>query len=68
MKKYSVLLMYPESMTDGKVQTYYAWVEAISVAECSLKARACAHFDNPEIKASDFELLLVIEGHNKRVW
>lgn len=65
-KKYSVLLLYPDYMSDNFGQeTYYAHVEAIdrdmAVHNAQHQAQTCEgneSCDNPE----DFHPLLVLEG------
>jgi hypothetical protein len=65
-KKYSVLLGYPEWMTDGNTETYYAFVEAAGPKEAVAEARARL-LKTQELYAGvpeDFAVLLVTEGHN----
>jgi hypothetical protein len=75
---YSVLLKYPESMTDGKLETYYTFVDADDHVEAVHVARIEAvqfqgrieavqfqgAADNTGYALRDFALLLVIEGHH----
>lgn len=69
MAKYSVLLKYPESMTDGKLETFYELVEAEDHVEAVHTARIAAVKFQGDCGESgymlrDFDLLLVIEGHH----
>lgn len=69
MNPYSVLLKYPESMTDGNLETFYEFVEAEDHVEAVHAARIKAvKFQQSCGEAGyalrDFALLLVIEGHH----
>ena len=67
MKPYSVLLKYPETMTDGELETYYAFVTAETIPGAVHAARLVAVAEQaPEAEyvPSDFGLLLLIEGHH----
>jgi len=63
---YSVLLLYPDDMTDGGTETFYAWVEATdpsaAVAEARQQALAANEWD--DMSPGSFVPLLVIEGHH----
>jgi hypothetical protein len=61
--QYSVLLKYPEAMTDGELETYYTFVEAEDVPHAVHAARIAAA-SRQGYSLSDFALLLVIEGHH----
>lgn len=65
-KPYSVLLLYPDGMTDGATETYYAWVEATdpiaAVAEARRQALAVNEWDDAD--PAGFAPLLVVEGHH----
>jgi hypothetical protein len=61
--QYSVLLHYPESLIDGALETYYAFVEADDVPGAVHAARLeAASLQGAPL--SDFALLLVLEGHH----
>src|SRR5208282_1322179 len=63
---YSVLLLYPDSMTDGRRQTYFAHVEAANPSEAVHAARAkAAAAQEPDAiyDPADFALLICIAGH-----
>src|SRR5262245_570616 len=61
--QYSVLLKYPDAMTDGRLETYYTFVEADDVPKAVHAARIAAA-SRQGYTLSDFVLLLVIEGHH----
>ena len=73
-KPYSVLLLYPDYLSDGP-ETYYGFVRACSAAEATGKARfqAARHarrgddVDRDDLRelADDFQVELVIRGHRK---
>jgi hypothetical protein len=65
--QYSVLLKYPESMTDGALETYYAFVDADNPVQAVHTARIEAVLfqgDEPGYALRDFAVLLVVEGHH----
>ena len=69
---YSVLLIYPDYVSDGP-ETYYAFVRAESSTEAAAKAqlqaaRALRHGDDVDRDdlrelAGDFKVELVVRGH-----
>ena len=65
MKKYSVLLLYPDYAND-MAETYFSWVEATAPAAAVALARAEAveanHMDADDV--DNFKVLLVVEGHH----
>jgi hypothetical protein len=68
MKNYSVMLLYPDYLSDGH-QTFYTWVHAAGPADAVHRARIEAMTSNgwtPDDVADeeDFICLLVTEGHN----
>lgn len=65
-KKYSVLLQYPDYMTDGQVETHYSFVEATCVEHAIEAARqkAIETTQFPNEDQADFITLLVLKGHN----
>ena len=75
---YSVLLIYPDYLSDG-LETYYAFVRATCPAEAArnaqLKAARAARrgddVDRDDLRelAQDFKVLLILRGHRKAlVW
>lgn len=68
LKKWSVLLLYPDYSTDDYGQeTYYAWVKAKNPKEAVTEAQleAQRHNDSAIEEPSDFFPLLCIPGHIK---
>ena len=73
-KPYSVLLLYPDYLSDGP-ETYYGFVRACSPSEAVDKARlqAARHarhgdvVDRDDLRelARDFRVELVIRGHRR---
>ncbi len=73
-KAYSVLLLYPDYLSDGP-ETYYGFVRAGSLVEAAGKAqlqaaRACRRGDDVDQDdlrelANDFQVELVIRGHRR---
>ena len=73
-KPFSVLLLYPDYMSDGP-ETYYGFVRACSPAEAAGKARlqAARHarrgddVDRDDLRelADNFQVELVIRGHRR---
>ena len=74
-KRYTVVLLYPDHMTDDYgTDTYIAWVKAISPSNAVLKAqeqaiRAQGEDVDPEnpINPDDFEALVAYRGWLKSV-
>lgn len=68
MKSFSVLLMYPDYMSDG-VETFYDFVRADTPDEAVAKARKRAVKQNEmeQDQADDFAELLVLPGHKKAI-
>jgi hypothetical protein len=66
VKPYSVLLLYPDYANDGGTETYYAWVAATdpSAAVAEARRRAYAANEGEIMTPSDFDPLLVTEGHH----
>ena len=68
MKKYSVLLLYPDYVASNYgEETYYDFVEAKSPRDAVIVAQvaACLHNElDPKEQHDDFAALLVIEGHH----
>lgn len=62
LNSYSVLLLYPPSISEG-TETYYDFVRAASPAKAVKIARSRAAKENQGIKPKDFETLLVTSGH-----
>ena len=65
-KKYSVLLLYPDYLSDGTT-TYYHLTEACSPKKAALKAQQAALKALGEAVCDDCEdllVLLLIEGHH----
>jgi hypothetical protein len=66
IKRYSVLLLYPDYANDGGAETYYAFVEAtdavaaVDVAQRQATAAQAVDIDDP----TEFAPLLVTEGHH----
>jgi hypothetical protein len=66
IKPYSVLLLYPDYLTDDLIETYYVFVgasdpiEAVAVAQ----RHAAAAQEGVEIEPDDFAPLLVTKGHH----
>lgn len=66
VKKYSVLLLYPEGEWSTGPETYFAHVEALSPERAVTKARWLAVWDNQgNITRDEFTLLAVFRGHLK---
>ena len=69
--KYSVLLLYPDYLADAYGQeTYLAWVKADDVKKAQRKAQVEALRAQPYkegIRADDFFVLFVAEGHLKNL-
>jgi hypothetical protein len=66
MKKYSVLLLYPECVNDSGCETYFAhvWAKTPSYAVTAAKEEAGrGNGYEPDLSAQ-FIPLLVIEGHH----
>jgi hypothetical protein len=72
MCKFTVVLLYPEYMTDGRVETYLAHVEAPDVEEAILLARTQVEADeigdaepgsSPAEILEDYKVLAVFDGH-----
>lgn len=70
--KYTVLLLFPQYMTDGTINTYLAHVEAADVPEAILLARTQVEADelgdaepgsSPAEILEDYEVLAVFYGH-----
>ena len=74
VKPYSVLLIYPDYVSDGP-ETYYGFVRAESPSEAAAKAQLQAartlrrgdDVDRDDLRelASDFKVELVIRGHRR---
>lgn len=74
LKPFSVLLIYPDYVSDGP-ETYYGFVQAASPAEAAEKgqlqaARVCRHGDSVDRDdlrelAKDFKVELVLRGHRR---
>jgi hypothetical protein len=71
MKKYTVLLLYPDYMTDGPEgsETYLAWVFAATpvqaVTRAQLDAKEASDYDcDEEQNPEDFRALAVFKGHH----
>lgn len=72
LKPYSVLLLYPDYLSDGP-ETYYGFVRADTPSEAASKAqlqaaKACRRGDDVDRDdlrelAGDFKVELVIRGH-----
>lgn len=67
MKRYSVLLAYPEMLEDGEPETYYAWVSANSPIAAIKTARqeAVAAQEGMNYLPNEFTVLAVLEGHQQ---
>ena len=73
-KPYSVLLLYPDYLSDGP-ETYYGFVRAAFPTEAAYKAQLQAaksvrrgdDVDRDDLRelAGDFKVELVIRGHHK---
>lgn len=66
MQKYTVLLLYPDYMNEGGVETYLAHVTALSRADAITEARIEARDldGNSECDdGDDFAVLMVMSGH-----
>jgi hypothetical protein len=67
LKRYSVLLFYPDWANDGGKETYYDWVEApdpiTAVAVAQRRALELNEWD--DVDPADFAPLLVTEGHHR---
>jgi hypothetical protein len=65
-KPYSVLLLYPDYVTDGGTETYYAFVEAPdpNAAVAQATRQAVAAQEGVAYEPDDFAPLLVTEGHH----
>lgn len=64
-KKYTVLLAYPDYLTDGRSESYAAWVCSRDEEEAVSCARRKAGKDNemePE-ELDDLAVIAVYEGH-----
>jgi len=63
--KYTVLLLYPDYMTEDYGQeTYLAWVDASDPNDAVKKAQARVAYENDATDSrDDFFVLLVAEGH-----
>lgn len=63
-KKYSVLLMYPDYISDG-AETFYDWVKACDAAQAVEKARIrCMRHCHAIDRSEDLACLLITEGHH----
>ena len=64
--KYTVLLQYPEYLTDGELQTYAAHTHAEDPEEAVGAARDQVRMDNTLTlsEAADFHVLYVSAGHH----
>lgn len=65
VRKYTVLLTYPDYMTDSRSEAYVAWVYARSEEDAVLHARHKAGKQNemePE-ELTDFAVIAVYDGH-----
>jgi hypothetical protein len=73
-KPFSVLLIYPDHISDGP-EAYYGFVRAGSPAEATSKAQLQAaravrrgeHMDRDDLRelADDFKVELVLRGHRR---
>lgn len=67
-KQYTVLLLYPDYMSDGD-ETYHAWVQAESTKDAQVKAQQQAAEDNEleADKADNFLVLACYEGWRENI-
>jgi len=68
MKKYSILLMYPDYMSqDWPYETYFTYLRAATSQEAVILAKkeACQENDMLKNKADDFYAILCIAGYIK---
>ena len=67
MRKYTIVLIYPTEMTDGKIETFIAWSETKTVKEAIKDARETAALENSDddlvMNPDSFEVLAVFHGH-----
>lgn len=65
LKPYSVLLLYPDYLSGSEgVETYYAWVKALSNTDAIEQAQIEARSVNTACRVlEDFRPLLVLKGH-----
>lgn len=72
MKPYTVILLYPEYMTDGRVETYFAHVEAENLDAAARLAQEEAARENhiedeydemASPQPGEFDVLFVFDGH-----
>jgi len=66
MPKYTVILLYPDSMTGSYPETYFAWVDASDPIVAARVAQVQAlrkQSYKGGLKADDFRVLYVFEGH-----
>lgn len=63
-EQFSVLLLYPDYLSDGK-ETYYAFVRATNAGMAVIAAQHEASKANSDTVPDDFLPLLVTCGHNK---
>ena len=66
LRRYSVLLRYPDYANDSGTETYYAWVEAPDPIEAVALAQRQALATNEwdDVEPNDLAPLLVTEGHH----
>ena len=68
MQTYTVVLLYPDSMTGGCPETYLAWVDADSPSTAERAAQVQvlrAQSYKGGLKADDFRILHIFKGHVK---
>ena len=69
LKKYTVMLLYPDYATDGNTETFLDWVEAPAPSDAEELAKYHAVQKNPDTcdDEDDFLVLFVCEGWAKDV-
>lgn len=70
MKRYTVLLMRPDYMTDDSgSDTYLGWVKASTINEAIQKARAdaVAHDKAEPARAADYAVIVTLAGWHKDI-
>jgi hypothetical protein len=76
MKKYTVLMLYPASMSGQYGDTYMAHVEAVDVEHAQHEGQTEASFENTDpddtdpSRPEDFFIVFVCEGHVEdiKIW
>lgn len=62
--KYTVIMLLPEWMTDGRVELFYGWVTGCATPlDAAKRAQANLSASYEDTEPNDFEVMTVYEGH-----